>query len=291
VTRVAADNAETLEAWNGVLFDQFLHYRELISAALGPHGDEAIRTCPPKAGDGVLDIGCGFGSTTRRLAELVGPEGRVLGIDVAPRFIDAARAEAAAAGVANARFDAGDVQVVDFGETFDYAFARFGTMFFAAPVAALRNVRRALAPGGRLCMVVWRQRTDNPWMYRAEQAVKPLVVETEETDEPGAAPGPFSMANADTTSQILLDAGFVDVAFRRTDRPLRIGRDLDEAVQFNMALGPAAEVLRQLPGPEADAIRPKIEALLRAALAELETPGGVVAASSSWIVSARIAAA
>ena len=228
MAQVAAENEEALEAWDGVLFDRFMLFRHLIVTGLVPHGNAAMRLLPPQPGDRVLDVGCGFGDTALQLAELVGPEGSVLGVDVAPRFIEAARGEAAHAGVANTRFG-----FVTFGtdrgfeETFDYAFSRFGTMFFANPVAALRNVRRALVPGGRLCSVVWRRKLDNPWMYRAEQVVKPLVEIPEETDEPRCGPGPFSMADADTTSQILLGAGFEQISLHRFDHDFLIGRDLD----------------------------------------------------------------
>src|SRR4029078_10064327 len=109
-----------------------------------------------------LDVGCGFGDESARLGELVGPEGSVLGVDIAPRFIASATAEH---GRANVRFEVHDVQTTTFAETYDYAFSRFGTMFFANPVAALRNVREALVPGGRFVAVVWRRREDNPWQY------------------------------------------------------------------------------------------------------------------------------
>src|SRR5579862_2462278 len=218
----ASDNAEALQAWNGVLFDRFVAYRHLIVEGIAPHGDEAIRLEPPAPGDRVLDVGCGFGDATQQLARIVGPEGSALGVDVAPRFVDAAREEAAAAGVSNVRFEVADVEVTRFDETFDYAFARFGTMFFANPVAALRNVRGALVPGSRFVCVVWRRKLDNPWMYAAEQVVKPLIDEPEETDEPRCGPGPFSQANADTFSGQLLSAGFGEITFRRSDYAIRI---------------------------------------------------------------------
>ncbi len=287
MTNVAAENAEALEAWNGVLFDRFLAFRHLIIGGLARHGEEAMQAYPPPPGARVLDIGCGFGDTTQELARLVGAAGFALGVDVAPRFIGAAREEAAEAGVTNVRFEVSDVQVTEFEETFDYAFSRFGTMFFANPVPAMRNVRRALEPGGELCMVVWRQKPDNAWMHRAEQVVTPLVEVPDETDEPRCGPGPFSMANADTTSQVLLSAGFEDIRLRRCDLPIRIGGDLDEAIDFNLALGPAAEAIR-LAGPEGDKMRPELAALLRDALAEFDGPDGVVAGSSTWIVSARV---
>jgi SAM-dependent methyltransferase len=282
---VAPENADALEAWDGVLFDRFVEYRDLLVSGLEPHGEAAIAACPPGERDRVLDIGCGFGDTTRRLAELVGPEGFALGVDIAPRFVEAARAEAAA-GVGNVRFEVSDVQVTEFAETFDYAFSRFGAMFFAAPVTAFRNVRRALTPSGRLCIVVWRRKLDNPWVHRAENIVKPLLEGPEETNEPGYQPGPFSLADADATSQILLDAGFGQVTLQRCDVPLRTGRNLDEAVELALALGPAGEAIR-LAGQKGESMRPRFAALLREALTEFETPEGIVAASSSWVVTAR----
>jgi SAM-dependent methyltransferase len=286
MAQVAAGNEEALRAWDGVLFDRFVAFRDLIIGGLGAHGAEAVRVRPPQKGDRVLDVGCGFGDESQRLARIVGPEGSVLGVDVAPRFIDASREEAAAAGLDNVRFEVCDVQTTEFEETFDYAFSRFGTMFFANPVPALRNVRRAIAPGGSLCMVVWRRKLDNPWLNRAEAVVKPLVDEPEVTDEPRCGPGPFSMADADTVSDILLGAGFEEIGLERCDIPYRLGRDIDEAVAFNMALGPAAEAIR-LAGAGADAVRPKLEELVREALADFETPDGTVANSSTWVVTAR----
>jgi len=283
---VLPENEEAQRAWDGVLFDRFLHFKHLIVTSLALHGAAAMQAFPPAEGDRVLDIGCGLGDTTVQLAELVGPRGSALGVDISPRFIEAAEADARELGVANARFEVADVQASPFADTFDYAFARFGTMFFASPVAAMRNVYNALEPGGRLCSLVWRRREDNEWMYRAEQVVKPLVEIPEETDEARCGPGPFSMANADTASAIHQAAGFVDVAFHRRDLPLKIGATIDEAIDFNLALGPAAEAVR-LAGDEGESMRPKLAALLREALAGLVTPAGVFGASSVWIITAR----
>ena len=283
---VAADNEEAVRAWNGVLFDRFVEFRHVVSGGLAPHGDAAIELAPPRPGDRVLDVGCGFGDASQQLAVLVGPEGSVLGVDVADRVIEAAVAEAAAAGTSNLRFEVRDVQITEFDDTFDYAFSRFGTMFFANPVPALRNMRRALVPGGRLCMVVWRRKLDNPWIHRAELVVKPLLKEDENADEPRCGPGPFSMADADTTSAILLAAGFQEIAFHRCDLPIMIGRDLEDAINSNLAIGPAAEALR-LAGAEGARLRPQLSELLRTALAEFETPHGVIADSSTWAVTAR----
>jgi SAM-dependent methyltransferase len=284
---VAAENLEAQEAWNGVLFERFLQYRHIVIDGLAPHGDEAMRVSPPRPGDRVLDIGCGFGDTTQQLARLVGAQGSAFGVDIAPRFVGVAESEAALARVENVRFAVHDVQTTTFEETFDYAFSRFGIMFFDNPVWALRNVRAALAPGGRLCAVVWRRRFDNPWTYKAEIVVKPLLEREEGTNEPRCGPGPFSMADADTLTGQLLSAGFDEITLRRYDRNLTFGRTLDEAIEMNLALGPAAEALR-LAGEGGAALRPHLEELLRDALAEfVQDDGSVAAQASTWIVTAR----
>ena len=284
---VAAENEEATEAWSGVLFDRFVAYRDLIVLGLEEFGTIAMKANPPEPGDRVLDIGCGFGDTTQQLAALVGPEGEAVGVDVAEPFIAASIEEAREAGVDNVDFLAGDVQVMELPGTFDYAFSRMGVMFFANPVQALRNIAGALRPGGSLCAVVWRRKLDNEWVHRTEQIVEQYLEEPEETDEPTCGPGPFSMANADTVSEQLQIAGFVDPTFTRCDLQMKIGNDLDHAVAFNMALGPAAELIR-LSGDDAEKIRPKLEREIREALEDLQGEQGIRAAASTWIVTATV---
>jgi SAM-dependent methyltransferase len=286
MSSVAPDNVEATEAWSGPLFDLFVKYRDLTSNGLGAHGEVAMRANPPRPGDRVLDIGCGFGDTTQRLAELIGGEGSALGVDVSEPFIETAQEEAKEAGAENVRFQIADVQTLELPREFDYAYSRMGIMFFANPVAALRNVRQALVPSGRFTAVVWRRKLDNEWVRRAEEIVDEYLEHPEETDEPTCGPGPFSMANADTVSEQLKIAGFEEIALRRCDLPMKVGKDLDQAVEFGMALGPAGEVLR-LWGDRVDEIRPEIAAKVRAAIAEFEGPDGVYAPASTWIITAR----
>src|SRR5215204_403320 len=214
-------NAEAIQAWDGPLYDRFVRFRHIVTAGLGAHGDAALRLVPPQEGQRVLDIGCGFGDTTRQIAALVGHEGEAVGVDAAERFIETATAEAADASVANARFFVADVQTDPLGGPYDMAFSRMGTMFFISPVAALRNVCKSLVPGGRLVSVVWRRREDNQWLYRAQEIVEGIVQKPEEYDEPTCGPGPFSMANADTMSDILAHAGFTDISLTRCDLDIR----------------------------------------------------------------------
>ncbi len=136
-------------------------------------------------------------------------------------------------------------------------------------------------------MVVWRRKIDNECMHRAELVVAEYLDEPEDPESPRCGPGPFSMANADTVTDVLMGAGYEDIALARQDLPYKIGDDLDQAVAFNMALGPAAEVLRMW-GDRVDEIRPKIAADMRAALSDFVVDdGSVVASASTWAVTAR----
>ena len=267
MAEIATANGEAIEAWDGPLFDRFLQFRHLLATGLGVHGDEGLRLVAPLPGERALDVGCGFGDTARQIAELVGPQGSVLGVDASARFIETAQREAAQAGVRNARFAVADVEASAFEESFDVVFSRMGTMFFANPGAAMRNIRQALVPGGRLAMVVWRSKLENECFYRGQLITERYVTKPDEYDEPTCGPGPFSMANADTTSGILLSAGFEDIALHRCDQPIVVGVDLDEAVEFVMSIGPAGEILR-LAGDNAAHLHEPIAAALREGMAD-----------------------
>jgi SAM-dependent methyltransferase len=286
---VAATNRESAEAWSGVLFDRWLAFRDVVTTQIAAFSEEAFRISSPPVGGRALDIGCGLGDTTLRLAEEVGPDGEVLGLDLGDRFVETATAEAEDAGVENVSYLLGDAQVADLGEGFDYVFSRFGCMFFASPVAALRNIRGAMVPGARVCLVVWRSKVENEWLQRAEIVAERYLEEPEETDEPTCGPGPFSMANADTTTEVLVQAGFADIALHRRDVDYRMGTNMDEAIALVTALGPAGELIR-LAGDAAEEVRPQLEADLRDAYADLERPDGVYAKASVWVVTARVPA-
>lgn len=285
MAEVAPANEESTEAWSGPLFERFVRFRPYVAEGLGRHGEVAMAAHPPRAGDRVLDIGCGFGDTTRRLAGMVGEAGEAVGVDVSRPFVELATEEAAGAGLANVGYRVGDVQIADLGGPFDYVFSRMGVMFFANPVQALRNVRGAMRPGGRLCFVVWRRKLDNAWVHEAERVVERYLEHPEETEEPTCGPGPFSMADADVVTEQLAIAGFESIELLRSDLPMPMGADLDGAIDLVMAIGPAGEVLR-LWDDRAEEIRPRIAAELREVLERFVTDDGVLAPSSTWIVSA-----
>lgn len=285
---MADENDIVIEAWNTVLFDKFVRFKHLMIQGLSQHSDEAFARHPFAPGARVLDIGCGFGDSTLRIAEFVGPRGEAVGVDCAANFIKTATAEARAAGVDNASFFTADVQADDLRGPYDAAFARFGTMFFMMPGAAMRNIRKAIRPGGTLTMIVWRRREDNPWLHDAEVRVREIVpvVAHDETDQVHCGPGPFSMSGPDMVSSMLRSAGYDHITFERFDAEICIGRDLDDAIQFAMALGPAGEIIR-LAGADGERLKPQVINALNETLRKYVRPNGVWAPSSTWFVRAR----
>jgi len=283
------ENAIVIEAWNTVLFEKFCRFRHLMTVGLSGHSDVLFQHHPVAAGARVLDVGCGFGDTTQSIAQQVGPQGRAVGIDCAANFIEVAAREAREAGLGWASFVVGDVQFEPLGGPYDRVFSRFGTMFCNLPGAALRNIRRSLAPGGEVTFIVWRRREDNPWLFAAEQTVRELVpvVSHEQTNQVHCGPGPFAWAGPDTVSEMLVGSGYVRVRFERCDLDICIGRNLDEAVEFAMALGPAGEILR-LAGEQAEALKVPVHAALLETLAQFQrADGSVWGPSSTWFISAR----
>jgi len=285
MTALAEQQNEYVDFWNDILVPKFTKYRHVLVDGLTHHSARVMPSLPVREGDRVVDVGCGFGDTAIQLAQRVGPTGEVVGIDCCEAFLASARAEAAAAGVTNTTFIAADVQTYPFQPEFDFCFSRFGTQFFENPVAGLKNMRRSLKPGGRMAMIVWRVIEDNPWLGLPKQIVSQYLPEPGENAR-SCGPGPFSMANPEVVSKQLEIAGFTDVTFERIDVPLVVGRTTEDAIGFQLALGPAGEVYREA-GTIAEQRQGEIHEALARELGGYVTDEGVVMDSSSWTVSAR----
>jgi ubiquinone/menaquinone biosynthesis C-methylase UbiE len=272
--------------WNDVLVPKFERFRNVMMDGLSYHSRAPLARLSLPQGARAVDVGCGWGDTAIELAKMVGPGGSVLGLDCCDAFLDKGRRDAAAAGLRNVRFVVADVQSYPFERAFDFAFSRFGMMFFANPVAALRNVRSALVPGGTLMFITWRTIDDNPFLG-VPKAIALRHLPPPGEDAQTCGPGPFSMANPDVVRAQLKAAGFVDAAFERVDGPVMVGRDVEQALDFQFALGPAGEIVREA-GDVANERRAALEDALREELARyVAADGSVCMQSSSWTITAR----
>ena len=282
----APEDSEFVRFWNEVLGPKFNRFRHILVGGLTHHSEAIFPKLPVRKGDRVLDVGCGWGDTTMKLARMVGPEGAVAGIDCCDAFLDTAKEDVATAGLSNVRFVRGDAEVALPEEEFDFVFARFGTMFFANAVAGLRNMRKSLKPGGRMVHIVWRDPKDNPWLSMAKNEVLRFLPPPGE-DARTCGPGPFSMADEPTVRKMMEIAGYEDITFERVDAPVLVGHDIKDAIAFQLAIGPAGEVFREA-GAEAEAKRPEIEAALAEAIdRQKRDSDGIVMDSSSWVIGAR----
>jgi ubiquinone/menaquinone biosynthesis C-methylase UbiE len=285
IAETAAPRSQYVDFWNNVLVPKFVKWRHVIVGGLTLHSAKVFPSLRVRKGDRVLDAGCGFGDTAIELARLVGPGGSVLAIDCCEGFLQYGRADAKAAGLANVSFLEADVQTYPFKGDFDFCFSRFGTQFFENPVAGLRNMRRSLKPGGVMTMIVWRGIKDNPWLGFAKDVVLRYLPPPGENAQT-CGPGPFSMADTGVVTKQLEIAGYTDIEFERVDAQVFVGRDVDDAVAFQLALGPAGEVYREA-GKLAEARHDEIAKALGSELRPFLTAKGVYMDSSSWKVTAR----
>ncbi|GIF47713.1 methyltransferase family protein [Asanoa ferruginea] len=229
------------------------------AAAVGPH-------------DRVLDIGCGGGQTTREAAEAA-VNGSAVGVDISPRLLEQARARSA--GLPNVAFEQADAQVHPFQRaSFDVCISRFGTMFFADPVAAFSNIALALRPGARLVLLVWQDADRNEWSTVVRQALSAPAK---------AGPNAFSLADPTATEKILTAAGFTGIGFTDVREPVYYGPDTAAAYHAILELQQPTGVLAALDPATADEAR----ARLRAAVAARETADGVFFDSRAWLITAR----
>jgi SAM-dependent methyltransferase len=228
-----------------------------------------------RAGDRVLDIGCGAGLSTRDAARAAAP-GRVLGVDVSAPALERARQLTVAEGLDNVTYEQADAQVHRFApERFDVAISRFGTMFFSDPVVAFDNIARALRPGGRLVLLVWQTRARNEWALAIDEALGGPT-----SDE---SAGAFSLGDPAVTEGILERAGFDGIRFDGVDEPVFYGNDIAAALEWVRGFRDVGDALAGLdPAARADAV-----ARLRETLAAHHTSDrGVVFESRAWLVTA-----
>jgi SAM-dependent methyltransferase len=256
-----------------------------ISLVGSPFGRFAIDALAPAPGDTVLDVGCGTGPTTVELARRVAPGGRVVGMDIAPSMLEAARARATDAGVDNASFVAGDAQTADLGESLHHGvFSQFGIMFFADPLAAFANLRRSLREGGCLAFACWQDLFSNEWMFVPGAAAMGVTGEVPPMPAPGE-PGPFSLSDPEVITALLTGAGFSDVTVTpRNTQVVVPAADVDTVVDAASQVGAVREALEGIDDP---AVRERIRVAVRDALVERVEADELRLSSAAFVVTAR----
>lgn len=253
----------------------WLDIREPLERQLEPLGRAAIDHLQLGAGDRVLDIGFGIGTTPLALAQAVGPSGKVVGIELLRAALDVVRSDANY--TPSVSFIHGDAEVYPFASaSFDAAFSRFGVMFFSDPVAAFANIRRALRPAGRIAFVCWRRLAENDLDGLPIRAASPHVPAQLVADAERASH--FSFADPAFLRDMLTRAGYVQIEICEHDEMVRSG-DLRSMVDVCSRVGSLGALLREHPEFRCDAL-PALEQ----ALAILDGPGGPALRAATWIV-------
>jgi SAM-dependent methyltransferase len=279
-------NAEMIEFWNGEGGQRWVRFQDILDTSLLPFGHRAMTASAVKAGERVIDVGCGCGDTSFELARRVGSDGGVLGVDASDPILNRAMSRMSLAEATSVKFERGDAQIHRFeGASFDLIFSRFGVMFFENPVAAFSNLQSALKPGGRLAFVCWQPARENSWV---SLPVGVAAVHVPPPTPPGPEePGPFSFGDPERVRKILADAGFIGSEIKSYDTPFNIGNSggIDEAVEFFMQIGPTARMIAEADADEAT--RSRIADDLRSSLKPHDTGQGLVMNAKAWVVTAR----
>ena len=277
-------NAEMNEYWNDLAGQRWVRFQKQLDSQIGDIGRMAMDQADLRAGQTVLDIGCGCGDSSLELARRVAPGGRVCGVDLSQPMLDRAVDRAGREPELAIAFEREDAQIVEFKLAgFDRAFSRFGVMFFEDPIAAFGNIRDALAPDGRLTIICWRPLDLNPWMAIPIDIACRFVAPPEPM-APGV-PGPFSLADDARTKHILAGAGYRGIAIKPLDEEFYVSGPgpVGAAVEHCINMGPVARLLAEV---DRD-IRALVVAVLAETFAGFHDGTGVRMASATWVVTAK----
>jgi SAM-dependent methyltransferase len=258
---------------------EWLLIRAPLERQLQSLGDAAIAAMVPLPGERILDLGCGIGGTPQAIAEAVGPGSYVLGMDVIQSAIDVARSFSG--NPSHLELVCGDVETYHFAPgSFDAAYSRFGTMFFAEPVRAFRNLRKAIRSGGRIAFVCWRDLEANELDHLPLRAVSHLLP-TQLIEQTQAAAW-FSLSDSKDIRATLTSAGFNDIDVQARDMMVSAG-DLQSTVEVCSRVGALGAILRQHPE-----LRGTTTPALTEAFRVRDGPGGPELCAAIWIVVARV---
>lgn len=278
------ENAGQVAFWEGDPGRAWVRLQPELDELHAPVLTELLARADARRGERVIDVGCGAGTSSLAFAGRVGPHGRVVGIDISRPLLDRARTLARQSGHDHLGFRLADAQdaAFDIGSA-DLVASRFGVMFFADPVTAFANLRRALKPDGRLAFVAWTGADDNPW-FAVPGAIATRHLGPPEPAPP-RAPGPLAFAEADYVREVLTDAGFQAVEITPLEVMLIGAADAVAETAIARHVGPIARRLREVEPPPAvvDALMAEAAQAFRA----FETPAGIRIPARVHLVHAR----
>jgi SAM-dependent methyltransferase len=269
---------EQATLWNGVAGQAWVDEQALLDRTLAPFQELLVEAVRALGAREVLDVGCGTGSTTVAVAQLLGEGGRCTGIDISEPMIAAARARAEHER-APASFVCADAQGYAFQPgSFDMVVSRFGVMFFAEPVQAFANLRCAARDGARLRFVAWRSAAENPFMTTAERAAAPLLPNLPERRPD--APGPFALADERRLARILEESGWTTIDIQPIDVPCTFPEK--DLVRYVSRFGPVGLALTEVDPPT----RARVVETVRAAFDPYVHGENVRYTAACWMVGA-----
>ena len=183
-----------------------VYQREMVPAIFSRWAPDLVDAAGIRAGERALDVACGTGVVTRLVAERVGPRGKVVGLDLNPAMLAAARAESTAHTVEWLEGSALSVPLPD--QSFDAVVCQQGLQFFPDRAVALREMHRVLVPGGRLALSVWRSVDHQPAFHALETALARRI------GRERAALPPFGFGARDALRAVAAGAGFREIRIR-----------------------------------------------------------------------------
>lgn len=272
------------EDWAGERGDAWLANLASFEGMIGPISAAIVDAAAAIPGEAVLDVGCGGGATTMALAKVTAPTGTATGLDISPALASAALARWAKGGVSNVSVIVADATTASLqSAAYDLVFSSFGVMFFDDPVAAFKNLRRALKPGGRLAFACWMAPNENPWNW----LVTAVLARHVDLPKPvPRAPGPFAFADPDYPREILSAAGFKNIAIDEWRGRVYIagkGSTPSSAANFVLNAMSIGDLVRGLPEGLQNAIRRDVEK----SFDDFATEDGVAVKAAAWFVHAR----
>jgi SAM-dependent methyltransferase len=270
--------------WVGERSRRWLAELAAREAQLAPVSDALFAAAGLEPGERVLDVGCGPGTTTEPAFRAVQPGGRVTGLDVSPEMIAAARDRFPDLGIDWAVADVVEAELP--AQAYDVVLSRFGVMFFSDPPAAFARLAAATRPGGRLCMAVWRRRTESPFFSVPYDAVlADLRRSGADVVEPDPDGSSCSLGAVAPTTELLTAAGWSDVRWEGRDDVLYAGGagSVSEAAALAPEVGPVFALLEGCSAAERQSAVRAIEQ----AFAPWFDGRGVALPGGFWIVSAR----